>query len=569
MAEDSKNLGPILSPDDARALQGAGYLSPEFASQFMPQDLAEAPVVSPDVAAQEQIEQKQRELQMERQSIVPRPGVGMGLSSIPGEVTEQEAVNQLLAERAAVPSQEQLFADAVAADQNIINNFQAQNQKRAALGAAPLSPTPEVVEALNRQGATISAKPEITPQISDASQFAAPVPSREIANAQDRLTAIEGASSSVIDQAIQANQALANKYLSTIDEVQSAAKQQEQMATLEAMQEKNRIVDAVAAQERKAEEAARAYQAADVSRPKGFFGVEGFWNQFLAGLSVGLAGVGGGPNQPNAAIAILQKSVDRDIEQQKFKRNQLGKIAENEQGLYVKMLDDLKDQKAAEAATKAQIWKQAQDNLSILGKKFGIQQDNQRFIQQMSLLQQKQAEEQSKLNQQLQLKEMIRNASKYNVDDFVELGEEGRKIAQLLVPGMGVATDIESAKVVKDLKAVDENVESGVNELMRISEMGVGADINPALRSRANTIAAMLVGELRLPIVGPGAVSERELDLLNSIIANPTKVFSLGAQERSSLRTLRERIGAKFKSIAKSRGITFPEDSVKTFNPEQ
>jgi hypothetical protein len=51
-------------------------------------------------------------------------------------------------------------------------------------------------------------------------------------------------------------------------------------------------------------------------------------------------------------------------------------------------------------------------------------------------------------------------------------------------------------------------------------------------------LAGLLKGELRVEIVGPGAVSETEWRLLDSIIANPTKLASLDSTNKLALRTL-------------------------------
>ena len=48
-----------------------------------------------------------------------------------------------------------------------------------------------------------------------------------------------------------------------------------------------------------------------------------------------------------------------------------------------------------------------------------------------------------------------------------------------------------------------------------------------------------LKGKLRLPLIGPGAVSEYEQEILAEAIADPTKVFSLESANLKKLRTLK------------------------------
>jgi hypothetical protein len=48
-----------------------------------------------------------------------------------------------------------------------------------------------------------------------------------------------------------------------------------------------------------------------------------------------------------------------------------------------------------------------------------------------------------------------------------------------------------------------------------------------------------LKGKLRLPLIGPGAVSEYEQEILAEAIADPTKIFSLESANLKKLRTLK------------------------------
>lgn len=85
--------------------------------------------------------------------------------------------------------------------------------------------------------------------------------------------------------------------------------------------------------------------------------------------------------------------------------------------------------------------------------------------------------------------------------------------------------------------------------------------ITPELRKEANTIKALLTGALRVPIVGPGAFTDPERKLIDSVIPDPTAIFSIDANTKASLITLRNRIKDDRDIYAESIGIGSIGDS--------
>lgn len=132
--------------------------------------------------------------------------------------------------------------------------------------------------------------------------------------------------------------------------------------------------------------------------------------------------------------------------------------------------------------------------------------------------------------------------------------EQGKLLQERFVPGLGIATTKEDAKHLKQLNATVKNVSTGVEQLMTLADKSL-ENFSPTDRAEAKTIASMMIGELRLPIVGPGAVSEKELELLNDIVANPTEMTRLDSTAKASLKKLQSRLRDKLDADSAARGI--------------
>ena len=123
------------------------------------------------------------------------------------------------------------------------------------------------------------------------------------------------------------------------------------------------------------------------------------------------------------------------------------------------------------------------------------------------------------------------------------------------IPGIGTAPSIATATELRGLQTAYEQVDTGVERLLEILEKDFKS-FSPELRAEANVITGLLTGALRVPITGPGAFSESEKELIDGIVANPTRIFSMDDKTKKSLQTLRTRIKESRDSYAKSIGIT-------------
>ena len=98
------------------------------------------------------------------------------------------------------------------------------------------------------------------------------------------------------------------------------------------------------------------------------------------------------------------------------------------------------------------------------------------------------------------------------------------------------------------------NVRSAIDELIKINDMG-WESMSPTARARAEQLQNVIIAALRIPIVGPGAISEAEQAILQRIVEKGTGIFTLEASERAALRGLKDRVDAEMVNWPKSMGL--------------
>jgi len=258
----------------------------------------------------------------------------------------------------------------------------------------------------------------------------------------------------------------------------------------------------------------------------------------LGGIGQGLAG---GPNQ---ALETLNKLVDRDIQAQ---RDNLGK----KQSLFAANMQRLGDERAAWAATKAQIASLAQAKIEQAAARASIPTVKAAALEANAQIKAYQA----KLNQEaakLQTVRMITNHVE-QTGDAAALSllpaDQQDAIRQRLVPGYGAATTKERAQKLQESVATTDIVNRSMNQLQAFGKKRY-SDFSPEDRARATQIQQTLIGDLRLAIAGPGPLTKEEREWMEGIIANPTDVFELNSRARLEeiQRNVNYRLGAELKA---------------------
>lgn len=119
----------------------------------------------------------------------------------------------------------------------------------------------------------------------------------------------------------------------------------------------------------------------------------------------------------------------------------------------------------------------------------------------------------------------------------------------------GVAPTEKEASDFREQYANVAQSKKNITRLLEIAKMGTIAQQDPVIKAEAEQLARAAQGALRLDIIGPGTVTDRDRALLESIVRNPTDIFSLQSSNIKSLNSLLDRAGAGLESKAKALGL--------------
>lgn len=158
-------------------------------------------------------------------------------------------------------------------------------------------------------------------------------------------------------------------------------------------------------------------------------------------------------------------------------------------------------------------------------------------------------------------------ANQPSVSDQIAVQKYQDSIKAREVVGVGLARTPQAAKETIEFKTTVEDANKGIEGLLAILDTP-GRVTNAAKRAEAKTLTSLLKGSLRLPIVGPGAMSEKEMALLDDVVANPTKVFKINTATRASLEKLKSILNDQLETryINNIEGYQPPEKPVAVWS---
>jgi len=268
----------------------------------------------------------------------------------------------------------------------------------------------------------------------------------------------------------------------------------------------------------------------------------------LGGLGAGLAG---GENQ---ALAMLNKEIDRDIDAQKANMDKnkglisilnqkLGNVdAATNMARAIALEGAASQLKMAEARAKDPIAKaRAQQAIGAL------MAEKEKAMKPVIVASQIQQLKQAARANPAQAEAAL------NAMEMVD-PKAAESMRQLHVPGMGFANSNEGAKTVREMQGMVNSAKGGIQELLNMTDKP-GKSLSLQQRAKAETISQALVGALRLPITGPGAMSDQERAMLERLVANPTAIFSLDSNNRTRLKELQRHLDRGLVNAAKSNGL--------------
>ncbi len=255
----------------------------------------------------------------------------------------------------------------------------------------------------------------------------------------------------------------------------------------------------------------------------------------------------------NQAAKVIGNAIEQDLNMQQADIAQATRGVDKRRGILADMKARFKDDQLARDAARVAYINDSQIKINEISNKYDsqiVKANAAKLVGELELQKQKYRNE---FMQKVMAKQPVRPDA-----TLAELPPEKR---ERWVFGYGEAATKDGAKQANEAVSNLRYVEDSVNRLLEINKKDMKS-FSPDARAEAETITSMLVGALRLPIVGPGAVSEKELELLNRIIANPTAFISYDPANKKRLEVLRDRVKKQTEYKLKSYGLQIPEDKL-------
>jgi len=286
---------------------------------------------------------------------------------------------------------------------------------------------------------------------------------------------------------------------------------------------------------------------------KGDANGNGSHSRLLGALGMIIAGFNP-TSRPNAAIEYLNKQIDMNIEAQKqdiTSKNNL--LAAN-----LKQFGNLQD---ATSMTKLMMNDYAQKQLTLAAANAKTPQVQAATMDAIGKLKATYAPLAAKLAASRTLASLQKAAAvdPSMTDAYLSALEavdpaKAKDFRSRQIPGIGFANSAEGAKGVREMGTTVRTVNDSVKRLKEIAK-STGKSMNPKAIAEADTIRNMLIGQLRVPITGPGAMSEGEREILMKAIPDVTAIMSLDSSNLKRLDTLVDKVNVQYKHMLNENGL--------------
>lgn len=246
--------------------------------------------------------------------------------------------------------------------------------------------------------------------------------------------------------------------------------------------------------------------------------------KIAGGIALLFAGMGGGASGRNVVLDQINQAIKEDIDAQKDDRSKA-------LNLWKMNREAMHDELAANSATANQMLSMTQAKLAMAASHT---QNAQARINALGAIQ---AMEQEKNKNRLMIAMTQVPGAASDPSLIQMLPDEVKKV---WVVGYGPARTSKVADTLNTKVATVNNIKAGIDKLLALSQKGSAMSLTD--QREAKTLSALLTGALRTEVVGPGAVSESEWKLLNTVVANPLALGNLRMTAESSLNTLKSRL---------------------------
>lgn len=112
------------------------------------------------------------------------------------------------------------------------------------------------------------------------------------------------------------------------------------------------------------------------------------------------------------------------------------------------------------------------------------------------------------------------------------------EVRELTIPGFGIARTRKEAIDFRKNAADTQTIKDGIMSILDASKTSNLGPMEFANRAEVRTKVQAIMGKLRLPMQGPGAMTDSDRKQLEELIGNPAKIFSLNSVEQRKLETI-------------------------------
>lgn len=132
--------------------------------------------------------------------------------------------------------------------------------------------------------------------------------------------------------------------------------------------------------------------------------------------------------------------------------------------------------------------------------------------------------------------------------------KRAQELRDRFVPGVGFAQSNEGAKSLREMQGTSISIKKDLQRLREILNT-TGKSLSPTLRAEADTLRNSLVGALRVPITGPGSMSEGDRELLLRMIPAVADFTSMDARSRKRLETIEAKVDGAYEGMLRANGL--------------
>ena len=283
--------------------------------------------------------------------------------------------------------------------------------------------------------------------------------------------------------------------------------------------------------------------------------------QILTIIASGLAGALGVASGQGGNVVMdqLQRSIKADIASQESNLSGERQTLSSQRSLLSDMKAVFQDDIQAQLATEATMLKAAQLRTQALASRT---QNRQAQINAAKMISDLEGRKQQVMAQfaarrapsasELAGKTTIKQLERVIRDPKKLQAIQARGIVNPSTGKLHFALDKESARKFRDSVSTTLKVKEGLGRILE--SVNIISRLNPVERARVSTELTALVGQLRVPLTGPGVLTEKEYERLLDTIGNPTSLTAIPAVERAKIQTLINKFDRDIEAEAKTIG---------------